>query len=148
MVPKEFAFIQSETACGLCTGLAWRFPGLSATARDGKFIQMPHSCHHVETIRHRNSSYVTTKLYGTSTCGCNNNTIFSKRVISNSWVRVLWLFIVDSFVWSSVHDTLMSWYSYFQLLSPSALTVYCGFFCLIFSPWYTRIHVILHWCVS
>ena len=25
----------------------------------------------LETIRHPNSSYVTTKLYGTSTCGCN-----------------------------------------------------------------------------
>ena len=32
-------------------------------------------------IRHPNSSYVTTKLYVTSTCGCNNNTIFSKRAI-------------------------------------------------------------------
>ena len=49
--------------------------------KDGKLVQMPHSCHHVETIRHPNSSYVTTKLYGTSTCGCNNNTIFSKRAI-------------------------------------------------------------------
>ena len=32
-------------------------------------------------IRHPNSSYLTTKLYGTSTCGCNNNTIFSERTI-------------------------------------------------------------------
>ena len=48
--------------------------------RDGKPVQMPHSCYHVETIRHPNSSYVTTKLYETSTCGCNNNTIFSKRL--------------------------------------------------------------------
>ena len=49
--------------------------------RDGKLLQMPHSCHHVETIRHPNSSYVTPKLYRTSTCGCNINTIFSKRAI-------------------------------------------------------------------
>ena len=49
--------------------------------RDGKRVQIPHSCYHVETIRHPNSSYVTTKLYGTSACGCNNNTIFSKRAI-------------------------------------------------------------------
>ena len=49
--------------------------------RDGKFVQMPHSCHHVERIRHPNSSYVTTKLHGTSSCECNNNTIFSKRAI-------------------------------------------------------------------
>ena len=44
-------------------------------------VQMPHSCYHVETIRHHNSSYVTTKLHGTSACGCNNNTIFSKTAI-------------------------------------------------------------------
>ena len=49
--------------------------------RDGKLLQMPHSCYHIETIRPPNSSYVTTKLYRTSTCGCNNNTIFSKIVI-------------------------------------------------------------------
>ena len=47
--------------------------------RDGKLVQMPHSCYQVETIRHPNSSYVTTKLYGTSTCGCNNDTIYSKK---------------------------------------------------------------------
>ena len=40
-----------------------------------------HSCHHVDTILHPNSSYVTTKLYGTSTCGWNNNTIFSEWAI-------------------------------------------------------------------
>ena len=44
---------------------------------------MPHSSHHAETIRHRNSSYVTTKLYGTSTCGSNINTIFSKKSYFN-----------------------------------------------------------------
>ena len=37
--------------------------------------------YYLETIRHPNSSYVTTKLHGTSTRGCNNNTIFSKRAI-------------------------------------------------------------------
>ena len=37
--------------------------------------------HRAFPIRHPNSSYVTTKLYGMSTCGCNNNTIFSKRAI-------------------------------------------------------------------
>ena len=42
---------------------------------------MQYSCHHIDTIRHPNSSYVTTKLYGTSTCGSNNNTIFSERHI-------------------------------------------------------------------
>ena len=76
MVPKEFGFNQSQSDFGLCARLAWRFADSPATARDGKLWQMPFSCHHVETIRHPNSSYVTTKMHGTSTCGCNYNRIF------------------------------------------------------------------------
>ena len=34
------------------------------------------------TIFHPTSSYVTTKLYETSACGCNNNTIFQKELFS------------------------------------------------------------------
>ncbi len=78
MVPKESGFNKSVAASGMG---ARKAQGSIATMRDGKLVQMPHSCHHVETIRHPNSSYVTTKLYGTPTCGCNNNTIFSKRAI-------------------------------------------------------------------
>ena len=81
MVPKESGFNQSVVASGMCARKERLFPGSIATMRDGKLVQMPHSCHHVETIRHPNSSYVTTKLYGTSTRGCNNNRIFSKRAI-------------------------------------------------------------------
>ena len=81
MVPKESGFNQSVAASGMCARKASHFPGSIATMRNGKLVQVPHSCHHVETIRHPNSSYVTTKLYGTSTCGCNNNKIFSKRAI-------------------------------------------------------------------
>ena len=81
MVPKESALNQSVAASGMCARKARRFPGLSETMRDGKLVQMLHSCHHVETIRHPNSSYLMTKLYGTSTCGCNINTIFSKIAI-------------------------------------------------------------------
>ena len=55
-VPKECGLNQSETACGLCAGIACRFPCSPATTRDGE-------------------------LYGTSTCECNNNTIFSERTI-------------------------------------------------------------------
>ena len=44
---------------------------------------MSHSCYRVETICHPNISYVTTQLYGTSTCGCNNNTIFFKKTYFN-----------------------------------------------------------------
>ena len=82
MVPKESGFTQSLAAPSMCARKAWGFAGSSATMGDGKLLQMPHSCHHVETIRHPNSSYVTTKLYGTSTCGCNNNTLFSKIAMS------------------------------------------------------------------
>ena len=81
MVPKECGFNQSETGCGLCTGIVRRFPSLPAMARDGKLIKMQHSCYHVDIIRHPNSSYVTTKLYRTSTCRINNNTIFLERAI-------------------------------------------------------------------
>ena len=81
MVPKDCGFNQPETACGLCAGIAWRFPCLPTMASDGELIKMQHSCHHVDEIRHPNSSYITTKLYGTSTCRCNNNTIFSERTI-------------------------------------------------------------------
>ena len=38
-------------------------------------------CHHGDTICHPKSCYVTTKLHGTSTCGCNNNAMFSGRAI-------------------------------------------------------------------
>ena len=50
-----------------------------ATARDGTLIQMSHSCHHVETILHPNSRYVTTKLL--SAGGYNNKIILSDRAI-------------------------------------------------------------------
>ena len=43
---------------------------------------MQHFCRHGETICHPNPSYATTKLYGTSTCGCSNNTIFQKYICS------------------------------------------------------------------
>ena len=66
MVPKESRFNQSVAASGMCARKARHFPGSPATMRDGKLLQMPHSCHHVETIRPR---------------GCNINTIFSERAI-------------------------------------------------------------------
>ena len=50
MIPKEFGFNQSESTSSLFARLAWRFPGSPATARDGKLIQMSHSCHHIEAI--------------------------------------------------------------------------------------------------
>ena len=44
-------------------------------------------CHHGDTICHPTSGYVTTKLHGTSTCGCNNNAIFSGRYCQVSCCR-------------------------------------------------------------
>ena len=52
-------------------------------ARDGEVIQRQHFCHHGDTIFDPKSGYVRTKLHGASTCGCNNNAIFSGRAIFN-----------------------------------------------------------------
>ena len=49
-------------------------------ARDGELIQTQFFNHHADAIFHPNSSYVTTKLYETSACGCNNNTIFENEL--------------------------------------------------------------------
>ena len=49
--------------------------------RDGEVKQRQHFYHHGDIICHSKSSYVTTKLHGTSTCRCNNNAIFSDRAI-------------------------------------------------------------------
>ena len=51
-------------------------------ARDDELIQMQHFCHNGETNCRANLRYVTTKLYGTSTRGCNNKTIFQKELFS------------------------------------------------------------------
>ena len=47
--------------------------------RDGEVEQRQHFYHHGDTICHPRSGYVTTKLYGTSTCRCNNNAMFTER---------------------------------------------------------------------
>ena len=48
--------------------------------RDGEVIQRQDFCNHGNTICHPKSGYGTaTKLDGTSTCRCSNNTIFSDR---------------------------------------------------------------------
>ena len=54
-------------------GLPW--PGMAKLYKGSIF------CHHGDTICHPKSGYVTTKLHGTSTCGCNNNAMFSGRAI-------------------------------------------------------------------
>ena len=50
-------------------------------ARVSEGLQRQHFGHHVDTISHPESGYITTKLHGTSTCGCNNNAIFSDRAM-------------------------------------------------------------------
>ena len=52
----------------------------SMLACNGELIKTQYFCHHADTICHPNSSYVTTKLYETSACGCNNNTIFQNEL--------------------------------------------------------------------
>ncbi len=54
-------------------------PCSPAMARDGELIQTQYFFHQADTICRPNSSYVTTKLYETSACGCNNNTIFQSE---------------------------------------------------------------------
>ena len=54
-------------------------PYLLTTAKDGELIQMGHFCHDEDNISHPNSSYITTKPYGTPTRGCN---IFQKELFS------------------------------------------------------------------
>ena len=51
--------------------------------RDGEVKQRQHFYHHVDTICHPKSGYVTTKLHGTPTCRYSNNAIFSDRAIFN-----------------------------------------------------------------
>ena len=58
------------------------FSGWPAMARDGEVLQLrQHFCHPGDTICHPKSGYVTTELHRTSTCGCNNNVMFSGRAI-------------------------------------------------------------------
>ena len=45
-------------------------------SRDSEVLQRQHFCHNGDTHSHPKSCYVTTKLYGTSTRGCNNKAIF------------------------------------------------------------------------
>ena len=85
MVPSECGFNQSKTASCLCARVAYSFPCSPAMARDGELTQTQYS----------NSSYVTTKAYETSACGCTNNTIFHNELFSRflpspyvAWQRI------------------------------------------------------------
>ena len=78
MIPKSNGFNQSGTVARAHCDV---FLGWPAMARDGEVIQMQHFCHHGDTLCHPKSGFVTTKLHGTSTCGCNNNAMFSGRAI-------------------------------------------------------------------
>ena len=94
--------------------------------RNGKLIQMQHSCHHVDTIRNPNSRYKTTKLYGMSTCGCNKNTIFSERAIfafpTVDICRARWPGSGQALV---IHAKVETWLHYFSCLTISVLQA-CG----------------------
>ena len=80
MVPKECRFNQSEIAS--CARVAWRFLCSPAVARDGELTQRSFFFITQIQFAHPNSHYVTTKLYETSACGCNNNMIFQNELFS------------------------------------------------------------------
>ena len=63
-------------------------------ARDGEVIQRQHFCHHGDTVCHPKSGYLTTKHHETSTCGCNNNAMFSGRAIG--LYRDVWIASIAS----------------------------------------------------
>ena len=66
MLPKESGFNQSQ--------MAYVYAGANRDIFAGFFL-------HGDTICHPKSSYVTTKLNGMYTCGCNNNAICSDKAI-------------------------------------------------------------------
>ena len=81
MFPKENGFNQSETPSCCCARTLGSVLGTSAMAMVSEVLQRQHFYHHGDSISHPNSGYITTKLHGTSTCGCNNNAMFSGRAI-------------------------------------------------------------------
>ena len=85
MVPKESGFNQSETACAR----AWCdvFHARLSWQEMVEVLQRQHFCHHGDTICHPKSGYETTNLHGTSTCGCNNYSIFSDGYFHVSYRR-------------------------------------------------------------
>ncbi len=81
MVPRLCAFNQSETASCLCARVSWRFPCSPALARDGELIFVITQTQFATQIQV--AVYVTTKLYETSACECNNGTIFQNELFSS-----------------------------------------------------------------
>ena len=79
MVPKESGFNQSETASGLCARIVLhaRLPwqGMVKLYK-GSILVIAKT-----QFAYPKSGYISTKLHGTSTCGCNNNVTFSDRTV-------------------------------------------------------------------
>ena len=71
MVPNESGFNQSETACGL----------LLAMARDGEITGVYKRQHFLSLRRYNLPSKFRLRNNQIVYCGCNNNAIFSDRVI-------------------------------------------------------------------
>ena len=70
MVPKGWRMMFSMLACN---GDRWRI-----------YKKMHLSCHHLDTICHPDSSYITTKLYGISTCHHHHHWA---AVVSRGWTK-------------------------------------------------------------
>ena len=97
------------------------FSCLPAMARDGELIQTQYFFHYRDTICHPNSSYMTTKLYETSACGCDNNTIFQKRAIFDSrrMSRTL------AWQHTSLHNYRVKYYDYCKVVQMYSMRLVC-----------------------
>ena len=81
MVPKGSGFNQSATTSPNAHAHRDVFQARLPLQEMVKLNKGSFFYHHGDTICHPRSGYVTTKLHRTPTCRCNNNAIFSDRVI-------------------------------------------------------------------
>ena len=120
--------------------IVWRFPCLPATARDSE-IKMQHSCHHIETIRHPGSSYVTTKLLNVYMSMQRYYGLFMKSYfhVSYRWHMLgSWPGSGQALmIHAKVERWRQCWIHYFFVLKVSILPKYCV------NNYY---HYIVKWC--
>ena len=95
MLPKESGVNQSQTACCLCVRKSCRFSRIVFITETQFAIPK--------------SSYVTTKLNGMSTCGCNNNAICSDKAIFTFPTVELCFFLLKYCV--KDYDYIVKWCS-------------------------------------
>ena len=77
--------VLSSKSCSAYLGVQVSLPHITFIRTEPLIILI--NVHHVDTIFHKNSSYVTTILYGTSTCGCKLIRPFRKSYFHVSYSR-------------------------------------------------------------